>query len=603
MSNEEISQSTLKGVQKIQSNLSGLQRDVNQISKQIQTLNNLQIMSSSITSLQNEVQYVSRQVETVGNYIVNVESEVKNTQARIDALAQEFQDFVKRDLLAKELQLAETRVLKIRQELEHRFGHYEEVRRRVTGILQAVDIRLVKKETIENASEEYMLAAPRYWLAPCLIALAAWLNDNRDLAERAMAEALRRDDEKTSLFFALVTRRAARFRASRDWLDRYFGMQEPHELEREIIVLIDGFTNGVFGPEARSKCARHFESWIEELSQDAGFVEEQRSNWKQALQAKIRHLDDNIYPHLKKYSDTWPQMETSLKEARLHETILDYFQAILFKEITPSKSIAVAVDALLDVLVSKFDDEEVPLRNEERLQALIIEENGDRAAAQNRLATEKTQDSKLSFTQLLTNFVMVPETFYASPATQKFSFALSRDWIRQAHDDFTAENRIAVPQQIAIQVDDWSGSTQNGEDEVLLMESLSTHMNHRRDAELAAAKIKFKHWFSLVVGGAFVYFGIQTTFLFIFALMAFMYFGFGLLFIQIAKKTITKDYELLLESCKDILRAVLTDVVDYRKEYHQADLSAIKVTELLEHISSEQYVYSSLDSARRVVQS
>ena len=52
-----------------------------------------------------------------------------------------------------------------------------------------------------------MILAPRYWLAPCLIALSAWINDNKELADKALKEALKRNEEKTTLFFALVSRR------------------------------------------------------------------------------------------------------------------------------------------------------------------------------------------------------------------------------------------------------------------------------------------------------------------------------------------------------------------------------------------------------------
>ena len=43
--------------------------------------------------------------------------------------------------------------------------------------------------------------------------------------------------------------------------------------------------------------------------------------------------------------------------------------------------IEAACDSLLDSLVANFDDEELPYRREERLLALIKEEDGDRDAA------------------------------------------------------------------------------------------------------------------------------------------------------------------------------------------------------------------------------
>lgn len=562
----------------------------------------LRQIKAGIGNLQGEIQHISGQVQSVGEHVIAVGQEVFDVQNKVEELVKQFHEFVKKDQIAKDLQLAETRVVKLRQEIENTFGHYGEVRRRVTGILQAVDIRLVKKETIENTTEEHMLAAPRYWLAPCLIALAAWLNDNKELADRAMMEALRRDDEKTSLFFALVTRRGARYKASRSWLDRYFALQDPHELEREVIILIDGFTNGIFGPEARTQCGKRIDSWIEELSQKVGFVEEQQEQWKTALEAKIKRLDDNAYPYLRQYSNTWPELEKTLLGAKLHSSIHEYFQNIFSKEIVPAKSIAVAVDALLDTLVSKFDDEELPLRKEERLQSLIIEENGDRAMAQHRFESEKTFEKRVSFTQLLTNFAMYPEVSEASLATQKFSIALSKDWIRQAHDDLTLNNRASVPQQINLHIEGWMGTTNQGDNEQELVEALTGHIHERRDKDLNSARLQLKHWGGLAAGIIFAILGIFTPFLFLLAAAGIIYFFVSKQKMAKVRVKISNEYEQLLQSCKDILRAVLSDVVDWRREYQAEDSNAVKVSEFLDGVSPDQYAFSGLDKARVVIQ-
>lgn len=551
-------------------------------------------IEASLRSLENGVAYVSDQVNAV-------HSEVIDTRANLDALIREFHEFVRKDQLEKNVQLAETRIVKVRQELETKFGHYAEIRRRVTGILQAVDVSLVKKETIENTTEEHMLAAPSYWLAPCLIALSAWLNDNKELAEKAMLEALRRDDEKTSLFFALVTRRGARYKASREWLERYFGLQDPHSLEREIVILIDGFTNGIFGPDARMKCGKQIESWIEELSQKVGFVEEQHNNWKVALESKLQKLNDQSYPYLKEYSPTWPKLEESLEGAKLHKIIYDYFNDIFAREITPEKSIAYAVDALLDTLVSKFDDEELPLRRDERLLSLIIQENGDRDRAQKLFEEEKTLEERVSFTQLLTNFAMHPEVSNASLATQKFSIALSKDWIKSAHDDITAENRAGVPVDVELAIDQWTGVTQDGSNEQELIQSLESHFEERKEQAIKQVKLTLKHWASLAGGILFTLMGFGAPFLFVFAIFCFVYFYLGKKNLQKRKDQIIQEFANLSEQCKQILRASLAELVDWRKEYAQEDENAALVTNLLESITPEQYTFSSYDTARSVV--
>ena len=183
----------------------------------------LRLIEKSLDVINDNIRVINDNISVVSNQVIAVEQQVLSTRNDLEQLANEFREFVRQDAMHKNVQLAETRLVKIRQELEQKYGHYEDVRRRAIGILQAVDSSLVRKETISFASEEQLLAAPRYWLAPCLIALSAWLNDNKQLAEKAVMEALQRDDEKTSLFFALVARRGGRFQSSRAWLERYLG--------------------------------------------------------------------------------------------------------------------------------------------------------------------------------------------------------------------------------------------------------------------------------------------------------------------------------------------------------------------------------------------
>ncbi|OUS69484.1 hypothetical protein B1748_31375 [Paenibacillus sp. MY03] len=561
------------------------------------------ISQANLSHIENSLSTVAHNVSVVSDQVASVSHRVDETQSDLDQLRADFNEFVQQDKLSKNLQLAETRLVKVRQELENKFGHYEEVRRRAVGILQAVDVRLVKKETIENASEEQLLAAPNYWLAPCLIALSAWINDNQQLAERAMLEALRRDDEKTSLFFALVSRRASRYKASRDWLERYLAQQDPNQLQREIVVLIDGFTNGVFGPEARTQCAKQIEGWISELSQRIGFVETQREQWKSALLAKTESIDNNQYIYLQQFSPTWSQLKHSLEGAKLHTIIYDYFTEIFAKQITPSKNLAYAVDALLDNLVGNFDDEELPLRRDERLYTLIVKADGNKAEAEAKFNSEKLLEDQVSFTQLLTNFSMYPRESNASLATQKLSLALSKEWIAHAHDDITLDNRSHIPQSIEIKVDSWVGFTTDGSNELELIDDLTKHMNERKEAALKKNKVSIWGWGSLVAGIAFAVMGIGMPFLFVFAAAAILYFFTARHKVGKKKTAIVDAFEGLLSSSTDVLRAVLSDVVDFRREYEEEDTKADKIREFLDTVTPEQYAFSSYDSARAVIQS
>jgi hypothetical protein len=88
-----------------------------------------------------------------------------------------------------------------------------------------------------------------------------------------------------------VSRRAQRLAACQTWLDRYLGQQDPFNLDRQTVVLVDALVNGVFGASVRMQCSSRIEQWVTELEAQAGFVEEQRSQWEDAIKTKYPNQD------------------------------------------------------------------------------------------------------------------------------------------------------------------------------------------------------------------------------------------------------------------------------------------------------------------------
>ena len=200
---------------------------------------------------------ISRRVEAAGNKIDLVETEVTDVRRTVNTLVEKFAHMLNK----QEKSYAATEVVRVRQELEKKFGHYETVRKNMLGILQANDLALVKEDTISQCSEELMLAAPGYWLAPALVALAAWISDNPTLANRAVREAVKRDEEKTYLLFALICRRAGRLEARGRASERFRRRASDPRRTQYCAVARNGRRGGGFPrPErekARTACRHH----------------------------------------------------------------------------------------------------------------------------------------------------------------------------------------------------------------------------------------------------------------------------------------------------------------------------------------------------------
>lgn len=567
------------------------------------------IEQADLRTIEHNLGAIHNDLQTLDSNVGAVNSNIKVVYDEIGSLAKEFHDFVSVQQRANRLNQAETRLVKIRQELEKKYGHYDIVRRTTTGILQADDIGIVKKDTISNATEELMISTPGYWLAPCLVALAAWINDQPELAEKAIKEGIKRNDEKTSLFFALICRRADRKEACLKWTQRYLANQDEENLDRKTIIVLDAFASGLFGADTEGVISRQMNEWLQHLEEKPGFTEKQTQQWSEAINLKRKPIDTSSYTYLRKYSKTWPVLEDILEGAHLHAEMLEYLIGI-FEQKVSTATVREQLDDILDSLVTDFDDEELPLRKEEKFEQFIVDFRGDESRARQNMNVEQTAfETHKDFTQLLTDAAMKPETAHSSVSTQKFAFALSRDWVMNAYNDVVAQNRMKIPNEIEINVDTFNDTTVDGQNENELLERFSTLVSSERDAELATCVMSSFEQFCLyggiavgVIGLVMLLFG--NKFPGLIAVIA----GVGMVLNHFSKKkdienkrqNIAERYEKKRSSGSEIIRATLAEVVDFRIEFADKDSESEQVIDFLEQLSPDQYVRKLATSNRRV---
>lgn len=567
------------------------------------------IKPADLTAIERNLSSIHSSLGVINKDVGKVNDNVKVVYDEIGSLAKDFHEFVTGQKMANRLNQAETRLVNIRQEIEQKYGHYDIVRRTTTGILQADDLGVVKKETISTATEELMLSTPNYWLAPCLVALAAWINNQPELAEKALREGIKRDDEKTSLFFALICRRADRKNACLKWTQRYLANQDEENLDRKTIIILDAFASGLLGADSEGVVSEQMTSWLKNLADKPGFVEQQTKQWSEAINLKRKPVGNSSYTYLKKYSKTWPVLQDIMEGAMLHSEILQYFINIFDQEVS-TDSIKVQLDEILNSLVTDFDDEELPLRKKEKFEQYVIDFNGDEKRAQQNMNVEQSAfETTKDFTQLLTDAAMKPESSHASISTQKFSIALTKNWIIDAYNDVIARNRMKIPSAIEINVDTFNDKTTDGRNENELIGKFNDLVDNEKFNALSQVTLSAFEKFCLYGGSIIAAIGLLmfifgNIFLGLIAIIA----GVGMIInhftkkknIEITRNNIIAQYEQKRENGSKIIRATLAEVVDFRAEFSEKDGESQKVIDFLEQITPAQYIRKLAGTSRRI---
>ena len=276
------------------------------------------IQTADLSAIENRLDAAMRGIEVIATGLDDVDTKVVKVNDELSRLAADFNAYVRRQEFANNKLQAQSVLNDVRAEIERKYGHYNRVRRSTTGILQADDLGIVRKAAVTDAAESVMIETPGYWLAPCLVALAAWINDQPELAGKAVKEAIRRNDEKTSLFFALVCRRAGRGDTSLKWVQRYLESQDEENLNRNTVIILDAYASGLLGADSEGVISTIMTGWLDNLVEKPGFVEQQRDQWSKALINKKKKYDSGSYIYLPKYSSTWPLLVQVMEGAELH---------------------------------------------------------------------------------------------------------------------------------------------------------------------------------------------------------------------------------------------------------------------------------------------
>ena len=562
----------------------------------------LSLIERSLSNLAGSIDYVNNRVD-------QVDDNVKIVYNEVEKLANEFREYVEMQSLANRKAEAKMNLSAIRDKLKDNFGHYDVVRRTATGILQANDLAIVKSSMLSHVTEKQMIETPNYWLTPCLVALSAWINDDKALAERALAEGIRRNDEKTSLFFGLICRRIGRESSSLKWFARYLEAQDEEKLDRKAVIVLDAFASGLLGNDTENFVYQQIQEWMSNLEAKPGFTEKQLDNWKNAINSKRVPLQKGLYPYLEKYSNTWDNLKDVLEGANLNNDLYEYFKKV-FEQKEETKKLKVELDKILDSLVTEFDEEELPLKREEQFEELVVKYNGSESRANAQMALEKSvYDDYRDFMQLLTDASMNPEESKSSVATQKFATALSRNNIVTAFNDVVAQNRMNVPYEIEINVDTFNDKTQNGEDEEEILKRFEDTVEQEKQVALSQTKLSMFEQYSLWAGIAIGAYALIKTimdrsFSFIFFIVAvgmiLYHFSAKSKIQKIIQKTI-ESYSQKLESGKQIIRATIAEIVDFRVEFSERDVESKKVLDFFEQIKPEEYIRRLTNAERKII--
>lgn len=426
---------------------------------------------------------IEETVSQTNRKLDGVSSELAEVNKDLQELKNSFELFLNENKRATALQKAATELIRVRQELDQDFGGYKTVRETMLGVLQATDLALVKKTTISQVTEELMLSTPDYWLAPCLVAVSAWIGNDRDLADRAITEAVKRDEEKTALTMALICRRNNRTDTCYEWLSLYFAKQNAANFTQSNFTYLNAYLNGVFGPDEKHMCDDYVAKWMREI-QDNGedFEAKQTEQWRKYCEDFTVDLEGQ-FPQLSSCVHEYSAISAYVSRINSVDQIAHNFSRMKHTQVDQQK-LKKDIDQTLVTLISRYDAKEEPLRKEERYLMAVRYFDGDTAAAKASIleADQRQKEETIDLIGQMTNVIVKKEG--VRPSEKKTAVSFLSSYIRNGFENYITEKRSAFPEKITLAIEDWKGTSADGANGEALKADFERHMEQRRAEKL-----------------------------------------------------------------------------------------------------------------------
>jgi hypothetical protein len=407
----------------------------------------------AISTVSRDVSNLRGEVSAVDANVGRISTDLTTTRSELHQLRVDFLEFAQQAQRTANVQHSETVIGNVEAALEREYGHYKVVRRTSIGTLQAFDIGNVSNHTVQQISEELMLQTPRYWLAPALVALAAWSRNDPALASRSIDAAFIRDPQKTSLFFALVLRRQARMEAATRWLRHYLSSLDPRALTREFVIILEAASQEAFGPHGRALISDQLGEWNGKIRNEPGVAGTQVETWVKELAIHRGRVDDALYPNLAKRSPQWPEFKDLMERASALGYVATKYAKIRDTSTPLALSVTERLDDILEHLVTEFDEEELPYQRDVAYHRAVIDNGGDLDRARETAdALNEALNETFDIVSLETQTAIRPELFGVSVAAQKIAIDSGRDYFRQAIGRYTAEYRSRYIDHVEIKL-------------------------------------------------------------------------------------------------------------------------------------------------------
>lgn len=400
--------------------------------------------------------------------------------------------------LFKNMEHSNKMIRECNNKIYYDFADYTRVRKIVEGLLNNLETAFVSDEALLKAIEVQHLKLPDYWLTCAMLALMAWRNDDRPMAEMALERACLLDQKATSIFFFAMYLRMGRYSAALKWFDAYTRCERTGDDNRNILFMFSILTKNA-GNVTDEKVFQSIEQFVQRLIRERleseGYSEAdmvKKIRW--AYNAMIVN-EPLAYPLLAANCTDSDLINGTLQFAKNNSKILEFIRTTIH---VTERQKHDRIGAFIDDVIRRANTTEVEVRNEIRYHETVIRMFGNVEAARAEHAEWlRHNHTELDIISEMVNWLYYPQDEEVSADERARFFVLTKELSRKAVGEYADNYRRQVRDMHPVTIGDYSAEANlktPGADDA----NIEAFFHAREQEELSQQKI----WSAFVGFGA-----------------------------------------------------------------------------------------------------
>jgi hypothetical protein len=496
----------------LQSELNALERELSQA----QQIN--RELRGELSTITNGVSNANKELSDYNSKIRNTLDNCNGTmnsshQRVVDAIALQGEIEVLYTRF-KHVELANKKIRECNNKKYYDFANYRTVRKIVQGIMDNLDVQMVSDKTITKSVEVQHLQTPDYWLTCVLISVMAWRNNDKELADRAMARAINLDKKNSAIFYMLFNLRMGRDEAALKWFYTYQECELKGSDQRTFLMLfslVSKTLSDTVDENTKNEVFSFIKKVIDANMKASGYDEDE-------IIARIKHYFNRMQPSdqlqysmLRKCCGEFDQLTSTMMQAKNNINILEF---ILKTSNVPEEQKNTFLKGYIDELIASPNQAEKEVYDEIAYNELVIKLEGDVTAAKEQFDAEQTKKANdLNLIAEMIDWIYERESQEVNGQIKLSMFTLTKMLQEKAAESHVEDYRARRKNNYAATLGEYS-TTINFKREDEEYDKIKKFYTEKKDAELATIKA----W------PAYIGFGVAVA-----ALIGCFFVGFGLL--------------------------------------------------------------------------